>query len=149
MSASVSSELNSIPLKSNKNIEDIESDSSIEIENNIKSSDDSDSDVEHVPTSGAELAIRNINRSGHSQSMASHQNNDSPPNIGTVTVQNSANPMFGNKTSYKGPVTINQFITEEDNGNKWKKKKTHEYETTEFMNNSANQRKQTENGIKV
>lgn len=38
------------------------------------------------------------------------------PNIGSIAVQNSSDITFGNKTFYQGPVTIKQYI--KDN-NKW------------------------------
>lgn len=41
-------------------------------------------------------------------------NNDTKPNIGNVTVQSSSHTMFGNKTIYNAPVTINHFGNEEN-----------------------------------
>lgn len=38
-------------------------------------------------------------------------------NIGSVTIQNSAHPMFGNKTFYKGQITINHIVYDADNSN--------------------------------
>lgn len=39
------------------------------------------------------------------------------PQIGSIAVQNSSDITFGNKTFYQGPVTIKQFLLEND---KWK-----------------------------
>lgn len=39
------------------------------------------------------------------------------PNIGSIALQNSTDITFGNKTFYQGPVTIKQFMLE---NNKWR-----------------------------
>lgn len=46
------------------------------------------------------------------------QEHDAPKlNIGSIAVQNSSGITFGNKTFYQGPVTIKQFLYD---NNKWK-----------------------------
>lgn len=42
-----------------------------------------------------------------------HPNGDAKLNIENVTVQNSSNTLFGNKTVYNAPVTINHFVNDE------------------------------------
>lgn len=42
----------------------------------------------------------------------------SGPQIETVTIQNSSDIQFGNKTFYNGPVTIKQFLLD-DKSSKW------------------------------
>lgn len=139
----------------NENFCDSESVSSIEdLTRTNQNIDDSDSDAEDVigtvkytPPRRIELAIRNshLQSCSQNQSCIPHQNNDSMPNIGSISMQNSANPMFGNKTILKGPVTINNFIADENSTEKWKKTESQQYESAEFAKSNTNQ--QSTNGL--
>lgn len=139
----------------NENICDSDSVSSIEdLTRTNQNIDDSDSEAEDVidtvkytPPRRIELAIRNSHLQSciQNQSCMSLQNNDSRPNIGSISMQNSANPMFGNKTILKGPVTINNFIADENSTEKWKKTESQQYESAEFANSNTNQ--QSTNGL--
>lgn len=136
----------------NANHSDTESCSSIEVES-IEIKDGSDSDAaevikknKYVPPGGIKLAVRNVDQPSSSRSDAQHQNNDSRPNIGTITMQNSAHPMFGNKTFYKGQITINQFINEENRKDEWKQTESQRHESAEYVCNSTKEPNQNDNG---
>lgn len=143
----------------NENICDSESDSSIEVHNSTNQNiEDSDSDAEEVinsvkytPPRLIELAIRNreLQSCSQNQTCIPLHNNDSRPNIGSITMENSAHPMFGNKTFLKGKITINNFVTEENGNEKWKKTESQRYENADFVNSNANQQSTNElNGNK-
>lgn len=40
-----------------------------------------------------------------------------PQNFGSINIQNSSNPLFGQQINYHGPVTIQQFFGERDLAN--------------------------------
>lgn len=61
-------------------------------------------------------------------------------------MHNSAHPMFGNKTYYKGKITVNHFTSENNSERKWTKTESHEHESTEYVYSSINQPNQKENG---
>lgn len=94
---------------------------------------DSDSDVEDVHI-GPDFTVENIlaQKSGGTTNgiiLVSNQcepaishpgplsSSEVKPNIGSIAVQNSSDITFGNKTFYQGPVTIKQFLYE---NNKWR-----------------------------
>ncbi|XP_037906725.1 peptidoglycan-recognition protein LC isoform X2 [Hermetia illucens] len=96
---------------------------------------DSDSDFEDMPTNG-EFIIQELgqhitpnnckngiivvsqnqlDKSGSNSNVSTTPR----PQIGSIAVQNSTDITFGDKTFYQGPVTIKQFLLE---NNKWKPK---------------------------
>lgn len=130
-----------------------ESDSSIEVNSRIHQNKDetSDSDAELVinnnnnnrkyeTPSGTGLPIRSV-------SMPScNPQSDPKPNIGTISVQNSAHPMFGNKTFYKGKITINNFMTDDESKENWKKSESYEQKIDEYIESNSNQQTGNDEG---
>lgn len=112
------SEVNLKPMKLN-------SDYSQEVKNKNDYVSDSESENE------SELSIK-INNGiwknieidhppNHSLSNNMHPKSDAKINIENVTVESSSHTMFGNKTIYNAPVTINQIdINDKQNPNKYK-----------------------------
>lgn len=83
-------------------------------------SDDEDDGQQHIiQRDGQEVVLVNSHSDSGDQSvLAATSNAALRPNIGSIAVQNSSDITFGNKTFYQGPVTIKQFIS--DNNNKWR-----------------------------
>lgn len=82
---------------------------------------DSDKKTENIlaetskgATNGIILVNNGSNRGDSSDFISTSSN--VKPNIGSIAVQNSSDITFGNKTFYQGPVTIKQFLYE---NNKW------------------------------
>lgn len=87
---------------------------------------DSDDDCEDVlspsemratATNGIVLVNGNGSSSSAPGVIGSHEHDAPKLNIGSIAVQNSSGITFGNKTFYQGPVTIKQFLYD---NNKWK-----------------------------
>lgn len=86
---------------------------------------DSDEDCEDVlspnemrATATNGIVLMNDGSGKVTPEIISHHDHDAPKlNIGSIAVQNSSKITFGNKTFYQGPVTIKQFLYE---NNKWK-----------------------------
>lgn len=63
------------------------------------------------------VLVSNHSDGGDQSILAATSNSALRPNIGSIAVQNSSDITFGNKTFYQGPVTIKQFISD---NNKWR-----------------------------
>lgn len=102
------------------NEEDIsESESGSESENETKSEWSSDNNKvcqniqfhsNAMMISSKDICMPNCSQSA-SQNPISEIN---PPHIGNVSVQNSSQTMFGNKTIYRAPVIINKFFSDDN-----------------------------------
>ena len=110
-----------------------ESDSSIEIHQN---EEDSDSDADIIINSREMQLSREVT--------LPHQNVNLPsssqmavPTIGSISMQNSAHPMFGNKTFYKGKITINNYVSEGNDQEKSRKMETCAYESNDYLSSST------------
>lgn len=111
-----------------------ESDSSTEIH---ESEEDCDSDAgiiinnrEIESSREVSLPHRNVNLPSSSQMAVS--------TIGSISIQNSAHPMFGNKTFYKGKITINNYASGGIDQEKCRKTETSAYQSTDYLSISAN-----------
>lgn len=118
---------------------------SLDDDDNLSSSvADSDSDLDDLPTT--DFIVQSI-RAGSAAAEGSSQYQQSKeaggngivvikqsptelvqtrekpvkPNIGSIAVQNSSDITFGDKTFYQGPVTIKQFLLE---NNQWRPRNT-------------------------
>lgn len=101
---------------------DTDNESTVTLDENTDDSSiiDSDEDCEDVP-SPKEIhaaATNGIMLVNDSKNGSDSNENDAPKlNIGSIAVQNSSGITFGNNTIYQGPVTIKQFLYDQ---NKWK-----------------------------
>lgn len=101
----------------------------VSLEDGDSSIADSDSDFDDMPSAVSDFMYDSangakVNSSSNgiivvNDSNAGTQNGNvaGKPNIGSIAVQNSSDITFGNKTFYQGPVTIKQFLLE---NNKWR-----------------------------
>lgn len=79
-------------------------------------------------------AVNNVNLPNQNQSCVPVQNDHLRPNIHSITMQNSANPLFGDKTVYEGPVTIYQIVSDGQDKEKWNIDELKKHGSAEFKN---------------
>lgn len=128
---------NKVNIPNDGYISESESETEIEIESD-SSSDNNNKFRQKIKYQSNEMMASNKNicvpnaRPNIDQSTSQHSNSDiKSPSIGNVTVQNSSQTMFGNKTIYNAPVTINNFVSDrikcsetENISSKYKRKST-------------------------
>lgn len=123
-----------------------ESDSSIENNDQInQNEEDSDSDAQIIVGNNKieskkviELPNRNGNLPSSSQFCHPYQHENTIPAINSITLENSDHPMFGNKTFYKGKITINNYVSEDNSQTKCGKTETQQHEGNDNANSSTN-----------
>lgn len=150
MSSTISNKVKSNSINSEKICSsESESDSSIEINERTWQNKGAAVVVnknEYVLPEKIDIPIRDFNAPSCSQSSVPFPNNDSRPNINSITLTESPNPMFGNQTYLKGQITINNFIAEENSKEKSKKTEPQQDESADYINSNTNQQSTNEKG---
>lgn len=96
---------------------------------------DSDSEIEEVINVNSNKQHSEITLTNETVDPTNfcQSNNEVRSNIGNIVIENSSDVTFGNKTFFHGPVTIKQFIYEEE---KLKRKEREKNEIPKDLNNS-------------